>query len=87
MTLGELRWISRLFNREPPWSIRALKIFESIDRDTRSSGRKLEETRLALGGPRSDTLPEPLNDFVIHLVTTVVGVLGPVVPMNIQKLS
>lgn len=79
VTLWKLRRIPRLLDREPPWSIRTLQVFEAVYRNTRSSRGKLQEARLSLGGPAPHTLPEPLDDLVRDFVPSVIGELGPII--------
>lgn len=79
MTLRQLRWVTRLFDRETSGTIRALQIFEAIDGYARSSGRKLKKSRFALRRPAADAFPEPLDDFVVHLVSTIIREFRPVV--------
>ena len=47
----------------------------------------MEQTRLLLGIPGADDLPEVLDDLVLLLVTTVVGVLLPVVDVDISDTT
>lgn len=44
----------------------------------------MQEARFALRRPRANTLPEPLDDFVVDLVASIIGVLGPVVTVAKQ---
>lgn len=83
MRLWQGSRITRLLNGEPSRSVRALQIFKPVDRNTRRSSGKLKKTRLLFGVPAADDLPEVLDNLVLLLVTTVVGVLLPVVHVNI----
>ena len=56
-----------------------MQILESVDRNPRRASRELEQAGFALRRPAADALPEPLDDFVVELVTTVVSELSPVV--------
>ena len=39
----------------------------------------MEQTGFPFGRPAADTFPEPLDDFVVHFVPSVVGEFAPVV--------
>ena len=56
-----------------------MQILEPIYRDSGGSSRKLEQTGFAFGRPASDTLPEPLDNFIGRLISSVVRKLAPVV--------
>jgi hypothetical protein len=62
-----------------------LKILETIDGDSRGAGGKLKEAGFLLGGPRAKDLPEPGDDLVFFIVTTIVGKLGPIIPEKRRK--
>lgn len=83
MRLWKLIRFTSLLDREPSRSITTLEILETVDRDTRSTSSELQETRLLFGIPAADTLPEVLNDLVVFSVTTVIGVLLPVLNIDI----
>lgn len=87
MRLGQCTRIARLFNRKPSGAIRALKILETIDRNTRGTGGELKETRLLLCIPGADDLPEVLDNIILFLVATVVRVLLPVFHINIGNTT
>lgn len=87
MRLGQLIRLSGLFNRKPSGPIATLQILEAVDWDTRGSGCKLQQTRLLLGVPAADTLPEVLDDLVVLCVATVVGVLLPVFDVDISNTT
>ena len=76
----QLARIPVLFDGEPSWAVRALKVLETVDRYPRGSGGELEEAGFLLWGPRAKDLPEPGDDFVFSIITTVVGELGPIIP-------
>lgn len=87
MRLRQLIRLARLLNRKPSRPITTLQILETIDRDTRSTGSKLQQTRLLLGVPAADTLPEVLDDLVVLGVAAVIGVLLPVVDVDIRDTT
>jgi hypothetical protein len=75
--------ITRLLNSKASGTVGALEILESVDGNARGTGGELEKTRLLLSIPSADYLPEVLNDLVLLLVTAVVGMLLPVVDIDI----
>jgi hypothetical protein len=79
MAPRELCWVARLVDGEPPGPIRTLQVLEAIDRHPGSARRKLKQTGLSVWRPATDALPEPLDDFVRLFVSTIIGVLDPVV--------
>lgn len=83
MRLGKLAFFSALFNCESSWTIRALQVFEAVDRDTRCTSGKLQKSALLLCVPTANALPEVLHDWVILGVSAVVSVLLPVVDINV----
>jgi hypothetical protein len=83
MTLRQLIRLPRLLNRKPARSITPLQILKPIHRNPRRARRKLQETGLLLGVPATDALPEVLYDFVVLRVAAVVGVLLPVVDVDV----
>jgi hypothetical protein len=83
MRLWQLVGLTSLFNRKPPRSVATLQILETIDRNTRSTRGELQQTRLLLGIPAADTLPEVLDDLIVFGVTAVVGVFLPVFNVDI----
>lgn len=85
--LGQRRRIARFFNRESSRAVRSLKILESVDRDTRGTRGELKQSRLLLGIPRADNLPEVLDHLVLLLVAPVVGVPLPVVHVDVRNTS
>ena len=56
-----------------------MEIFESVDGDTRGPCGELEQTGFPFGRPAADAFPEPLDDFVVHFVPSVVGEFAPIV--------
>merc|ERR1712230_9234 len=83
MRLGKLAFFSALFNCESSWTIRALQVFEAVDRDMRCTSGKLQKSALLLCVPTANALPEVLHDWVILGVSAVVSVLLPVVDINV----
>jgi hypothetical protein len=83
MTLRQLIRLPRLLNRKPARSITTLQILEAIHRNPARTRRKLQETGFLLGVPAADALPEVLYDFVVLRVAAVVGVLLPVVDVDV----
>lgn len=81
--LGEGVGVARFLDREASGSVGSLKVFESVDGDTGSTCGELEETGLLFRVPGADNLPEVLDDFVLLLVAAVVGVLLPVVNVDV----
>lgn len=47
--LGQLADLASLLDSKPPWSVRALKVLEAVDRDTRRAGRELKKPGLERG--------------------------------------
>jgi hypothetical protein len=87
MRLWQLIRLTRLLNRESSRSITSLEILEAVDRDTRSTGSELQQTRLLLRVPAADTLPEVLNDFVVFSVAAVIRVFLPVLDIDIGNTT
>lgn len=85
MTSRQFAGVSVLFNGEPPWAVRALKVFETVDWYPRSPSGELEEASFLLWGPRTKNLPEPGDDLVFFIITAIVGELGPIVPKEEKK--
>lgn len=79
MTLWKLRGIARLLDGESAGTIGTLQILEPVDRDSGGSCCELEQTGFAFGWPAPDALPEPLDDFVGRLISSVVRELAPVI--------
>lgn len=83
MRLGKLALLSTLLDRESSRAIRALQVFEAVDRDTRCTSGKLQKSALLLCIPATNALPEVLHNGVILRVSAVVSVLLPVVDINV----
>lgn len=83
MRLGQLLRLASLLNRKPSRPVAALQILEAVDGDTRCTCGELQQTRLLLGVPAADALPEVLDDLVVLRVPAVVGVLLPVLDVDV----
>ena len=83
MTLWQCVDLTSLFDRESSRPITSLQILEPIDRYSAGASSELEQATLLLCVPSSDHLPEVLDHFVLLLVAAVVGVLLPVLDINI----
>ena len=81
--LGKLIRLAGLLNRKSPGPVRTLQILEAVDGDTRGTGGELQQTRLLLRVPAANAFPEVLNNLIILGVSTVVGVLLPVLDVDI----
>lgn len=79
--------IPRLLNRKPSRPITSLQILKPIDRNTRSTRSKLQQSRLLLRIPSPNNLPEVLDDFVLLLVAAVVGMLLPVFNVDVGNTA
>jgi hypothetical protein len=87
VTLGQHAHLPCLLNSKSSWPITTLQILEAVDRDPRSSRGELQQSRLLLGIPGTNTLPEVLDDLIVLCVTTIVGVLLPVVDINVSDTT
>ncbi|KAI3481094.1 hypothetical protein L1887_56668 [Cichorium endivia] len=87
MRLGQLVHIARLFDREPPRSVRSLQILEAVYGDPRGARGELQQTRLLLRGPCAHALPEPLHHLVLLGEATVVGELLPIVHIDLRHAA
>jgi hypothetical protein len=83
MTLRQRPHLACLLNRKPPGPITALQILKPIHGNPTRPRRKLQESALLLGIPGADHLPKVLNDLVLFLVAAVVGMLLPVVDVDV----
>lgn len=72
----------RFLDRESSRSITSLKIFESVDGDSRSSGGELQKARFLLAVPASDCLPEELDHLIGLGVSSIVSVLLPILDID-----
>jgi hypothetical protein len=79
VTPWQVGWVPPLLNCETPGSVRSLQVLEPVDRYPRRSSDKLKETRLALGGPTTDALPEPLNNFIRLVISSVIRELVQII--------
>lgn len=75
--------LSSFLDCEPSWSVAALQIFESVDRDPGGTSGELKQSTLLLGIPSPNDLPEVLDDLVGFLVATVICMFLPVVDVDI----
>lgn len=87
VTLRQRITTPTLLNRKPPRAITALQILEPIDRDPTGAGRELEQPALLLGIPAPDDLPEVLDHLVRLRVASVVGMLLPVLDIDIRNTA
>src|SRR2546421_9047609 len=87
MTLRKSVNFTRLLNGNPSRTVTSLKILEAIDRDSASACRELEESGLLLRIPSADDFPEILNDLILFLISSVVGMLLPVIYINIGNAT
>jgi hypothetical protein len=83
MRLWQLIRLARLFNRKPSRPIATLQVLEAVDGDTRGTRGKLQQAGFLLRVPTPDALPEVLDHFVVLRVAAVVGVLLPVLDVNL----
>lgn len=83
MRLWQLVWLASLLDCKPSRAITTLQILESVDGNTRCTRGELQQTRLLFRVPAANALPEILDNFVILGVTTVVGVLLPVIHVDV----
>ena len=83
MRLGQLLRLASLLNRKPSRPVAALQVLEAVDGDTRGTCGELQQTRLLLGVPAADALPEVLDNLVVLRVPAVVGVLLPVLDVDV----
>lgn len=87
MTLRQLHLLATLLDREASRTVTTLQVLESIDRYSASARRELQETRFLLGVPAPDGFPEVLDDEIRLCVAAVVGVLLPVVDVNVGNTT
>lgn len=87
MTLRQCVDFARLLNREASRSVTSLQILEAVDGNSARASGELKETALLLSIPCADDLPEVLNHLVAFLVATVVGVLLPIVDIDIRDAA
>lgn len=79
--------VARLLNSESPGSVASLKVLESVNGDTGRSRGKLKKSRLLFRIPCADDLPEVLDNFILLLVSTIVGVLLPIINIDISNTT
>lgn len=83
MTLRQLPHLTRLLNRKSPRPITPLQILKPINRNATRARRKLQQSTLLLSIPAPNAPPEVLDDFVVLRVAAVVGMLLPVVDVDV----
>ena len=83
MTLWQLSDLSSFLDGKSSGAVRALQILEAVDGNAAGAGGELQQARLLLGIPRADAFPEVLDDLIVLGVAAVVGVLLPVVHVDI----
>lgn len=87
MRLRQRNRVTRLLNGKASGTIGTLQILETVDGNTGSSGGELKQTGLLLSVPGADDLPEILDNLILLLVATVVGVLLPVIDVDIGNTT
>lgn len=83
MTLRQRPHLPSLLDRKPPRPITALQILKPINGDPTRPRGKLEQSTLLLRIPGADHLPEILDHLILFLVAAVVGMLLPVVDVDV----
>ena len=83
MTLGQCVYLSSLLDGEPSRSITSLQIFEPVDWNSTGSSGKLQQPRFLFGVPCSNNLPEVLDDLILFLVSTIIGMLFPIINIDV----
>lgn len=87
VTLGQLCRLAGLLDSKPSRPITALQILETVDGNPTGSRSELQQPRLLLSVPAANALPEVLDDLVVLGVATVVGVLLPVIDINVGNTT
>lgn len=83
MTLRQGGISPGLLNRKPSGPITPLQILKPIHGDPTRARGELQQPALLLGVPATDHLPEVLDDLVRLRVAAVVGVLLPVLDVDV----
>ena len=83
MRLRQLSRLTSLLDGEPSGPIATLQILESVNRDTRSTRGKLQQSRFLFSIPTPDAFPEVCDDLVVLSVAAVISVLLPVVNIDV----
>ena len=78
---------SGFLNRESPWSVTTLKIFETVDRYAGCPCCELQQPGFLFGVPAADTGPEISDDLVLLCIAPVVGVFLPVLNIDVSNTS
>lgn len=87
MTLRQRSRVPTLLNCKSSRSIASLQILETVDGDSARARRELQQTRFLLCVPRPNNFPEALNDLILLLVASVVGVFLPVIDVNVRDAA
>ena len=87
MTLRQGGISPGFLNRKPPGPVTSLQILEPVHRDAARARCELQESALLLGVPAADYLPEVLDDLVRLRVAAVIGMLLPVLDINIGNTT
>jgi hypothetical protein len=83
MTFRQLPNFATLLDGEPSGAVASLKIFETVDWNSRRARGELQQARLLLRVPTPDAFPKVLNYFVVLSVSAVVGMLLPILDVNV----
>ncbi len=83
MGFRKIHNLSSLLDGEAPRSVAALEILEPVDGDARGTRGELEQARFLLTVPGPHRLPEELDHLVGFGVAAVVGMLLPVVDIDL----
>jgi hypothetical protein len=87
VTLRQLANFTALLDGEPSGTITSLEVFETIDWNSGRARGKLQQARLLLRVPTPNALPKVLNHFVVLSVSAVVGMLLPILDINVCNAS
>lgn len=87
MTLWQSIDFTGLFDGESSRAITALQILEAVDRNSAGTGCKLQQSTLLFGVPGANDFPEVLNHIILLLVATIIGMLFPVVNVDIGNTA
>ena len=87
MTLRQRRDLSSFLNRKTSRAITTLQVLESIHGDSACACRKLQESAFLFSIPGANDLPEILNYLILLLVAPVVGVLLPIIHVDIRNAT
>jgi len=87
MTLGQSIHLSCFFDGKPSWAIASLKVLEAVNWNSTRASCELEQSALLLRIPCANNFPEVLDDLVLFLISTIVGMLFPVINVNIGNTA